>query len=187
MRKLFAHLPNLITLARLAMAPLAVGLILSQRFGAAFAVFVVAGVSDGIDGYIAKRFRLTTELGAHLDPLADKVLIDAIYVTLASIGQLPPWLAILIVSRDATILAAMILAWLMSRPFAIRPTLISKLNTVAQIAFAAFLLGSRAFGFAAPFAHLSFVVLVTFSTLASGLVYIGQWLDPSSRRKGTPP
>ena len=76
--RLFAQLPNLISLARLLMAPLAVNMILSQRFVAAFAIFLVAGVSDGIDGYLAKRFRLTSELGAHLDPLADKVLLDAI-------------------------------------------------------------------------------------------------------------
>jgi len=175
--RLFAQLPNLISLARLLMAPLAVNMILSQRFVAAFAIFLVAGVSDGIDGYLAKRFRLTSELGAHLDPLADKVLLDAIYVTLAAISQLPTWLAILIVSRDLLILGAVAVSWRLGKPIAIRPALLSKVNTAVQIAFAAFLLGSRAFGFEAPLVQDVFGGLAAASTLGSGAVYIGQWLD----------
>jgi cardiolipin synthase len=179
--KLFANLPNLITVGRLLLAPLAVDMILSQRFVAAFTIFVVAGVSDGIDGWLAKRFRLASELGALLDPLADKVLLDAIYVTLAAIAELPPWLPILVVSRDLMILAAVVLSRWMAKPIAIRPALISKINTALQIAFAAFLLGSRAFGLDAPFAQSICAGVVAASTLASGAVYIRQWLDHMSR------
>src|SRR5277367_6019525 len=102
--RLFIHLPNLITLARLMLAPLAVERIVAHRFVEAFAVFLIAGISDGIDGYIAKRFDLRSELGAYLDPLADKALLASIYVTLGVIGALAPALPILVVSRDLMIL-----------------------------------------------------------------------------------
>src|SRR5579871_1992957 len=85
--KLFASLPNLITLARLLLAPLAVLMIVSQRYLFAFVIFVSAGVSDAVDGFIAKRFNLRTELGAYLDPLADKALLVSIYVTLAAVRE----------------------------------------------------------------------------------------------------
>src|SRR6201992_4542572 len=104
--KLLASLPNLITVARLILAPLAVLMIVSQRFMCAFAIFVVAGVSDAVDGFIAKRFDLRTELGAYLDPLADKALLVSIYVTMAVVGELPPAIAIIVVSRDLMILRA---------------------------------------------------------------------------------
>jgi cardiolipin synthase len=98
--KLFPSLPNLITVARLLLAPLAVLMIASQRYLEAFLIFVIAGISDGVDGFIAKRFNLTTELGAYLDPLADKALLVSIYVTLAISGVLPAAIAILVVSRS---------------------------------------------------------------------------------------
>ncbi len=109
--QLLANLPNLITLARLLMTPLAVSMIISQRFVAAFVIFVLAGISDGVDGFIAKRFDLRTELGSYLDPLADKALLISIYVSLAAIGALSPALAILVVARDLMILTAVVDSW----------------------------------------------------------------------------
>src|ERR1700753_2884093 len=144
--KLLASLPNLITVARLILAPLAVLMIVSQRFMSAFAIFVVAGVSDAVDGFIAKRFDLRTELGAYLDPLADKALLVSIYVTLAAVGEIPPAIAIIVVSRDLMIVIAVLISWLLNNPVAIRPVWVSKLNTAAQIALAAFVLGGRAVG-----------------------------------------
>ena len=107
----------------------------------------MAGVSDGVDGFIAKRFDLRTELGSYLDPLADKALLISMYVALAAIGALAPALAILVVSRDLMILFAVLVSWLLAKPVAIHPVWISKFNTVAQIAFAAFVLGSKAYGY----------------------------------------
>lgn len=178
---LFANLPNLITLARLVMTPLAINMILSHRFVEAFVIFVIAGISDGVDGYLAKRFDLRTELGAYLDPLADKALLTSIYITLAAIGVLSPALPILVVSRDLMILTAILVSWLLGNPVAIRPVFISKFNTVAQIAFAALMLGARAFGFEELFWQEALAWLVAISTLASGGVYIAQWLDHMSR------
>jgi len=86
-----ANLPNLITVVRLLLAPLAIDMILSRRFAEAFAIFVIAGVSDAIDGAIARRFDLASELGAYLDPLADKALLIGVYVSLAALAIAPPW------------------------------------------------------------------------------------------------
>src|SRR5436309_1617748 len=97
------NLPNLITLGRLFCVPLAIWLILDQRHAAAFWVFIGAGVSDGVDGYIAKRFNQRTRLGAMLDPAADKLLLAGVYLTLGYAAQLPLWLVILVVSRDLLI------------------------------------------------------------------------------------
>src|ERR1700733_1335259 len=145
-----SNLPNFITLARMLMTPLAVMMIISQRFLPAFLIFILAGVSDAVDGFLAKRFDLRSELGAYLDPLADKALLISIYVTLAAVGKLPAALAILVVSRDLMILVAVLVSWLLKKPVEIRPVWISKFNTFAQIAFAAFVLGARAYGLEAP-------------------------------------
>ena len=108
----------------------------------AFIVFVIAGVSDAIDGFLAKRFDMATELGAYLDPLADKALLVSIYVTLAMLGKMPAWLTIVVVSRDIMIVGAIVLSWVLGKPVTIRPLRVSKLNTAAQIVLAALVLGS---------------------------------------------
>ena len=175
------NLPNLITLARMLMTPLAILMIVSQRFLPAFLIFILAGVSDAIDGFIAKNFDLRTELGAYLDPLADKALLISIYVSLAIYAGLPAWLAIIVVSRDVMILVAVLVSWLLDKPVEIRPVWESKFNTVAQIALAGYALGVRAYGLdPQPVqSYLEWVVAAT--TLASGGVYIAQWLDHMSR------
>uniref|UniRef100_UPI0038F6135C CDP-alcohol phosphatidyltransferase family protein n=1 Tax=Streptomyces niveiscabiei TaxID=164115 RepID=UPI0038F6135C len=101
---------------------------------------------DAVDGFIAKRFDMRSELGAYLDPLADKALIVSIYITLAIVGIIPVWLVIVVVSRDLMIVTAVILSWLMEKPVTIAPIVVSKLNTAAQLVFAALVLGSKSFG-----------------------------------------
>jgi cardiolipin synthase (CMP-forming) len=175
------NLPNFITLARMLMTPLAVMMIISQRFLPAFLIFILAGISDGIDGFIAKRFDLRTELGAYLDPLADKALLISIYVSLAIYAGLPAWIAITVVSRDVMILMAVLVSWLLDKPVEIRPVWVSKLNTVAQITLAGFALGVRAYGLDQPILQASLQWMVAATTLASGAVYVAQWLDHMSR------
>ena len=99
-------------------------------------LFLAAGISDAVDGFLAKRFHMTSELGAYLDPLADKALIVSIYVSLGIAGALPISLVILVVSRDIMIISGFMLSWLVGRPMPIRPLLVSKVNTVAQILLA---------------------------------------------------
>jgi cardiolipin synthase len=174
------NLPNLITLARMLMTPLAVMMIISQRFLPAFLIFILAGVSDAIDGFIAKNYDLRTELGAYLDPLADKALLISIYVSLAIYAGLPAWIAVTVVSRDVMIVVAVLVSWLLDKPVEIRPVWVSKLNTVAQIALAGFALGVRAYGLDSQPLQTFLEWVVAGTTLASGGVYIAQWLDHMS-------
>src|SRR4029079_7675250 len=129
-------MPNLITLARIILVPVVVWAIATGQLRLAFLLFLAAAISDAVDGFLAKRFGMKTELGAYLEPLADKVLIVSLYVTLRITGVIPLWIVILVVSRDFMIVGGILLSWLVDRPVAIRPHLISKVNTGMQIVFA---------------------------------------------------
>ncbi|MFO1034947.1 MAG: CDP-alcohol phosphatidyltransferase family protein [Hyphomicrobiales bacterium] len=176
MVQLPVSLPNLITILRILLVPLAVNFLIDRAFAAALVVFIVAGVSDGVDGYIARRFNLQSELGAYLDPLADKALLVSIYVTLAFQGLMPTWLAIVVVTRDVLIVGAVLLAWVMDRPMSMKPFWISKLNTVAQIVFAVLLLATLAAGWQDDRLILASAAVVGFLTTASGLTYMRFWV-----------
>jgi cardiolipin synthase len=169
-------IPNLITLARILMVPVVVWAIASNAMWFAFVLFLAAGISDGVDGFIAKRYGMTTELGAYLDPLADKALIVSIYLTLGINGDIPRWLVILVVSRDILIVGGIMLSWLMENPLKIKPLWVSKLNTVAQIAFACVVLGSLGFNIQVP--TLKFVLMgaVAVLTLLSIAAYLAEWV-----------
>lgn len=169
-------LPNLITIGRLILVPLVILMIINQRWQAAFALFVVAGVSDALDGFLAKRFGMASELGAYLDPVADKALIVSIYITLAMVGAIPVWLVILVVSRDLMIVSAVILSWVMARPVTIAPFVVSKLNTAAQLVFAALVLGSHAFGVDPGPAREVVELAVAVLTVGSMAAYLAFWL-----------
>ena len=142
----------------------------------AFGLFLAAGVSDAVDGFLAKRFGMTSELGAYLDPLADKALIVSIYVALGITGALPRWLVILVVSRDIMILGAVILSWLMGNPVTVRPLLISKLNTVAQIVLACLVLAALAFGWTIDTTLALTMGVVALLTLLSVGFYLAEWV-----------
>lgn len=169
-------LPNLITIGRLALVPLVIVMIVIGHWQIAFLIFVVAGVSDAIDGYLARNCGMASELGAYLDPIADKALIVSIYVTLATVGAIPAWLVALVVSRDVMIVAGVLLSWVMAKPVTMSPFGISKLNTAAQIGFAALVLGSRAFGVEAGSALPAAETIVAVLTLGSMLAYLAFWL-----------
>ena len=169
-------IPNIITLGRIMLVPIIVWAIVSSQMEAAFAVFIVAGVSDAVDGFLAKRFNMTSELGALLDPLADKALLVSIYMALGIWGAIPRWIVILVVSRDIMIVTAVIVSWLFDKPVPIKPLMVSKLNTAAQVAFAALVLASLAFGFnPAPY-DIILMGLVTVFTLASVSLYLVEWV-----------
>jgi cardiolipin synthase len=170
-------LPNVISFARLCVVPLAIWLVLHHRFGPAFAWFVMAGISDGIDGWLARR-RGGTTLGAILDPLADKALMIGMFVTLAVTQELPDWLAILVVFRDLVIVGGVILLWFASHPVAIKPLFVSKLNTALQIALVAEVLGTDALGLALPALRGAMVLMVVATSLASGGGYVWRVARP---------
>lgn len=169
------NIPNIITLGRILLVPVIIWAIASNQMTIAFGTFVVAGVSDAVDGFLAKRFNMTTDIGALLDPVADKALLVSIYVALGISGDIPRWLVILVVSRDFMIVGAVIVSWLLDNPVPMKPLMVSKLNTVAQVAFAALILASLGFGFnAAPY-EIILMLCVTVLTLLSVSFYLVEW------------
>jgi len=179
-------LPNFITLSRLFLVPLVVWLIGEGHTWYAFWVFVAAGVSDAVDGFIAKRFGLTSELGAHLDPIADKALLVSIYVALGFKGDIPPWLVIMVVSRDVLIVGGVVLSWMMNHPVAMRPLAVSKANTLMQIVLAALVLGSLAFGVDIGNPIQLVVILVALLTVVSAIAYCAEWVRHMSEGPDAP-
>jgi cardiolipin synthase (CMP-forming) len=170
------NLPNLITIARILMVPVVVWAIASRQMQIAFLLFLAAGVSDAVDGFLAKRFDMASELGAHLDPLADKALIVSIYIALGITEAIPRWLVILVVSRDILIVGGVMLAWFLGKPIRVKPVLVSKLNTVAQIVFACLVLASLAFGVEYETAQTAVMASVAALTLASVGFYVREWV-----------
>ena len=169
-------IPNIITLGRILLVPIIVWAIASNQMEIAFAIFVIAGVSDAVDGFLAKRFNMSSELGALLDPLADKALLVSIYVALGIWGAVPRWLVILVVSRDIMIVGAVIVSWVFGRPIPMKPLMVSKLNTVAQVAFAALVLAALAFGFRAAPYEIILMAAVAILTLLSVSLYLVEWV-----------
>jgi cardiolipin synthase len=169
------NIPNFITLGRVMSVPVIFWLLVNGHSRSAFYVFLLAGVSDAVDGYLAKRFKWTTELGAYLDPLADKVLIVSIYIALAVSQQIPLWLTIAVVSRDFLILVAVLLSWLLGQPFVIKPLTISKINTAAQLLLATAVLGDNAFGLGLETTRQVLIWITGISTVLSLAAYLQLW------------
>ncbi len=169
-------IPNLITIGRLVLVPLIVWLMITGQSGAAFVVFILAGVSDGVDGFLARTFNLRSALGAYLDPLADKALLVSIYISLAVLEEVPLWVVILVVSRDLFIVGAVVLSWMLDQPMEMRPLVISKINTVVQIVLAAVVLGALALGLDLPMLRAILAYLVGTLTVASAAVYLVDWV-----------
>ncbi|MGE0415538.1 MAG: CDP-alcohol phosphatidyltransferase family protein [Acetobacteraceae bacterium] len=164
-------LPNIVTFARLCAVPLAFWLVLEHRMFQAFLLFVAAGLSDAVDGWLARRLG-GNAIGALLDPVADKALLVTMYVTLAAVGALPPWLAILVVFRDLIIVGGVIVLAVLGQPVIIRPLYISKLNTVLQILLVAATLLMSGVPLDMPWVSEILIWAVALATLASGGAYV---------------
>jgi cardiolipin synthase (CMP-forming) len=170
------NLANLVTVGRLLMVIPLVWLIVTEQLQAAFWLFVAAAISDAVDGFIAKRFNAATNLGSYLDPLADKVLLDGIYVALAMGHWLPAWLVALVIGRDLLIVCGVVLIRRRDAVFRPQPLLIGKINTFAQILLAACALAYVGGWTELAFALESLVIVVALTTLLSGAGYAGQAL-----------
>ena len=182
-------IPNIITLGRIICVPIIIWLILNEAWVGAFSIFVFAGISDALDGWIAKNFNAASQLGAYLDPIADKALLVSIYVTLGMQEVLESWVVILVVSRDVLIIGAVILAMVIGQRLAMAPLMISKVNTTFQIVLAASVLAALAFGFVWSDAIIDsdlvtflivdavffLSVLVAVTTVWSGASYLRVW------------
>jgi cardiolipin synthase (CMP-forming) len=169
------NIANLLTVLRFCLVPIVIVSIINREWGIALVIFVTAGVTDAVDGFIARHFDMRTELGAYLDPLADKALLVSIYITLAAIGVIPVWIAVLVVSRDIMIVGAVIISWIMDNPVEINPLKLSKANTLAQITFAAMILSMFAFDRPMPILELGGLAVVAALTLASMAAYLATW------------
>jgi cardiolipin synthase len=169
--RLLRHLPNLLTALRLVAAPLTAMLILKGSDGEALAIFALAGLSDALDGYLARRLSPGSRLGIYLDPAADKLLMLASFVTLTVIHAVPLWLTVLIIGRDVGIVAGVGLAWLLGLPVQVEALNIGKASTVVQIAFVGLVLFLLALNLSQPGLVLGAAVATAGVTLASWIAY----------------
>lgn len=165
------NIPNIISVLRILSVPLLVILLMNGRMLAALLVFFLAGLSDAIDGFLARLLKQKTAIGAFIDPLADKLLLNTSYITLAILEILPNWLAVLVVSRDVIILMGFGILFLTERPVEVKPTIDSKVNTAVQLACVLYFL---AHDYLMPGEGWDLTVLfvTAFFTLLSGFRYI---------------
>jgi cardiolipin synthase len=167
------QLPNLISCLRIALVAPLVVLLLRGNFEAALWIGLAAGLSDALDGFLARHFGWRSRLGSLLDPLADKLLTVASYVTLAQIGQVAWALALLVLARDAVIVLGALAYHRIVGEFEARPSLWSKANTLGQILFVLLVLASNAFAF--HWQQHGYAWIVAALTVISGLDYIVRW------------
>lgn len=167
-------IPNLITVFRFLLVPPIVLLLLRGQFGLALLLFLLAGFSDGLDGFLAKRYGWTTRLGGLLDPLADKLLLVSCYITLGGLGVIPVWLVAVVVARDLIILAGAAVYHVHIAALEAEPSVISKINTLAQILLVLIALGGQIGLVPAAWpGYLVYTVLAT--TVLSGADYVWTW------------
>jgi len=165
------NIPNFLTMIRILLVPVLTILLIEGKTTAAFAVFILAGISDGLDGFLARMLKQKTLLGAILDPLADKLLLIASYVTMAILGIIPSWLAVFVVSRDVIILIGIGILKFNDRPLTIKPTIDSKATTFFQLATICYFLGYEYLSLLHEFEKI-LIYLTTGLTLVSGFHYI---------------
>ena len=171
------NIPNFITISRIFLTPVIIWLLLANQMMAGFLLFLLAGISDGLDGWLAKRFGWQTELGAFLDAVADKMLLVSIYIALGINDYLPLWLVIAVVARDILIISAVVLSWMLDKPMPIHPLYVSKANTVAQIALAALVMAAAGLGFQAGIVEPALIIITGLLTIISAGAYLMAWLD----------
>jgi cardiolipin synthase (CMP-forming) len=170
-----------VTLLRFLLAPVFIWLLLRQAYTPALCVFLAASLSDALDGFLARRFGLATQLGAILDPLADKILIACGILAMGWVGALPLWLAVVVLLRDAVIVSGAVAYRYATGNIRMAPLLLSKFNTAVQfvLVLAALLAHS---GFVVPGGWLDALVWATLATtLASGTQYVLEWARKARR------
>ena len=174
------NLPNLITISRLLLTPYIVWLLLIESYFLGFIFFLLSGISDALDGFIAKRFNQKTLLGSYLDPIADKFLIVSAIVLLGYNGYVPIWLIIIIVSRDIAIFGAVIISWMLGTNLRIEPLIISKINTFLQLFYIVMtftvILNNEFLTELILSIHDVTTYLIAVSTILSWLFYLRVWL-----------
>jgi cardiolipin synthase len=151
-------------------------LFVNDEFGWALGLFIIAGLSDGIDGYLAKRYDWNTRLGAFLDPAGDKLLVAWSFGTLAYLGHIPVWLAVIVISRDVVIVAGSFMYHYLVRRLEGEPTRISKLNTGLEFAFLIFVMSQVGFGWPDDITITVIGASVLVTVVISGYDYVSTWI-----------
>lgn len=170
------NIANVITVFRLLAIPVVLYTLLHGDAVAAFYLFLIAGLSDAIDGALARLLDQRTELGAWLDPLADKLLMVSVFVMLAWLGEIPDWMVFLAVTRDALIIGGFVVSTLIGNPIRVRPLFVSKANTAAQIALVVLVLSNLAFALRLDTPITIMLALTALLTIASGASYLVVWM-----------
>lgn len=170
-----SYIPNLLTLLRIAAAPVLVVLLQDRSYELALALFILAGLSDGLDGYIAKRFECESRLGAILDPIADKLLLVSAYVMLTVLHHLPFWLLVAVVFRDLLIVGGYLVVATLNGAAPMRPSTMSKVNTLMQIVLVSVVLAQQA-GIVDMIYTVQVLIAIVFATTSvSGAHYVWVW------------
>lgn len=168
--------PNILSALRLVAAPIAAWLILHGVDLAALCVFGLAGLSDAADGFLAKKFGLASRFGAWLDPVADKLLMLASFVTLTMVGAVPLWVTVLVIGRDIAIVLGVLVAWMFNLPLKVAPLMVGKISTVVQVLYIAFVLLVLTLNANWPAVELAgeagVALLTTMSFVAYGLMWL---------------
>ena len=168
-------IPNAISLVRIALVVPILMLILQGQYGWALALFFFAGFSDGLDGYLAVRFNWQTRLGGLLDPVADKLLVAGMFITLAWVGQIPVWLATVVILRDVVIFGGAVAYNFLIEPVQGEPSRISKLNTALELMFLFFVLSHAGFGWPEPITLTVLGASILVTVVISGADYVWSW------------
>jgi cardiolipin synthase len=168
-------LPNAISIMRIVLVVPILMLIVEGRFDLALLLFFIAGFSDGLDGYLAKKFDWHTRIGALLDPIADKLLVAGTFIVLAYTAHIPVWLAVLVLFRDIVIIGGATAYNFLIRPVEGQPTRISKLNTAMQLLFILFVLTRAAFGWPDKITITIIGAGIVVTVVISGMDYVLKW------------
>jgi cardiolipin synthase len=184
-RIILRNIPNILTALRLAASPALVALLWHGHDYAALIVFVIAGVTDALDGYLAKRFNLQTRFGRYLDPAADKLLMLTSFLALTFLNVTPVWLTALVITRDAAIVLGIGLAYLWALPVRATPSLLGKMSTAVQVIYVGLMLLLLTFDVNAPVLTNFAQIAVAAFTLVSGLGYAQIWLRAATHSRRT--
>jgi cardiolipin synthase (CMP-forming) len=171
------HLPNILSALRLALAPVTAWLIVTGEFTAAFAVFVVAGATDALDGWLAKKLDCPTTVGKFLDPAADKLLMLAAFLALAWESHIPSWIALVVILRDLLIAGSVGVARIAGAKLDTTPMFLGKLSTVLQVAYVALHLAALAFGLSLAAIGEADAYIVAAITSLSGGAYLTRFIE----------
>ena len=173
---MFTTIPNIISMFRIATVPVLIILLHGHEYGWAFLVFLISGISDGLDGFIAKHYNMASELGAILDPLADKLLIFSSYLMLMILGDLPFWLFLTVIFRDVLIMGGGLIYVAFNGQVKMAPSYLSKLNTFTQIFLVVSILAQKTFTLDYP-VFTEYLIYATFiTTVLSGFHYVWLWV-----------